>query len=75
MPFVGKTDQAVMVAVGLRNEIPQRPEEFIPAQSSQGDVLWALLKQCWATEPTARPKSPEVGDTVSTLNYTMPFHP
>lgn len=62
-----------MAAIGLRNEIPQCSEEFIPMQSSQGDMLWNLLEHCWAIEPTARPKAPEVGDFVSTLICGMLF--
>ena len=58
-----------MAAVVLRYERPQRADEFIPAQSIQGDILWALLERCWAGDPVARPKGPEVGDTVSILSY------
>ncbi|KAF8606250.1 kinase-like protein [Ceratobasidium sp. AG-I] len=60
VPFAGKTDHAVMVAVTRRNETPQRPDGFIPAESTNGDALWALLERCWAFRPQERPRVSEI---------------
>ncbi|KAF8606263.1 kinase-like protein [Ceratobasidium sp. AG-I] len=67
VPFADKTDHAVMVAIALKKQRPQRPEEFIPPQSSQGDILWALLERCWSVDPIARPKGANVRDTMKTI--------
>ncbi|KAG9080510.1 hypothetical protein FRC06_006494, partial [Ceratobasidium sp. 370] len=62
VPYFGKSEFGVLSAVTIRKEVPARPEEQIPSESKQGDMLWLLLKRCWANEPSDRPSSLEVAE-------------
>ncbi|KAG8777935.1 hypothetical protein FRC12_000123 [Ceratobasidium sp. 428] len=66
LPWSGKSELAVIFAVANR-EYPKRPVEQIPASSARGDMLWALLKQCWAHEPGDRPSAREVKEFMQGL--------
>ncbi|KAG9121785.1 hypothetical protein FRC07_002111, partial [Ceratobasidium sp. 392] len=59
VPYFGKSEYVVISAVTTRRQIPPRPEEQIPENSRQGDILWSLLKRCWAHEPNDRPSASE----------------
>ncbi|KAG8684981.1 hypothetical protein FRC08_013377, partial [Ceratobasidium sp. 394] len=67
VPYFGKSEFGVLSAVTIRKEVPARPEEQIPSRSQQGDLLWSLLKRCWANEPTDRPSSSEVAETMQKM--------
>ncbi|KAG9082691.1 hypothetical protein FS749_006646 [Ceratobasidium sp. UAMH 11750] len=53
---------AVMRAIAIRNEIPERPEDKIPSDSQHGDILWSLLQSCWDFQPKKRPGAAEVAE-------------
>jgi hypothetical protein len=42
---------------------PVRPEE-ISTESKEGNVLWALLTQCWSNDPKQRPTAVDVAEVV-----------
>jgi hypothetical protein len=65
VPFSGIYDNIVMIMVGIRNTIPNRPVAQIPPTSAQGDTLWDLFCRCWDREPSNRPSAAEVKDIVS----------
>jgi hypothetical protein len=65
LPFIGKSDNAVMVAIAVRKEVPSRPEEFFPSYSDDSNRLWAMISRCWSPEPKNRPQVSEVQDLVS----------
>ncbi|KAG9098022.1 hypothetical protein FS749_004908 [Ceratobasidium sp. UAMH 11750] len=44
----------------ITGKIPARPESHIPSKSQDGDALWSLLEDCWASEPKERPSSSDV---------------
>ncbi|KAG8734736.1 hypothetical protein FRC12_018407 [Ceratobasidium sp. 428] len=64
VPYFGKSEFGVLSAVTIRKEIPPRPQEYIPSDSQQGDLLWLLLKRCWANNPDDRPDSSEIAETL-----------
>jgi hypothetical protein len=66
LPFIGKSDNAVMVAIAVRKEVPPRPEEFFPSHSDHANRVWATISRCWSAEPENRPQVSEVRDIVST---------
>ncbi|KAG8704643.1 hypothetical protein FRC08_002118 [Ceratobasidium sp. 394] len=53
IPYAGRTDCNVMVAVAVKKELPTRPE-------SMGFELWNILLECWRREPLARPTATSV---------------
>ncbi|KAG8793927.1 hypothetical protein FRC12_001151 [Ceratobasidium sp. 428] len=62
VPYSGKTEMAVIPAVLLQKELPERPHQYIPSNSEHGETLWSLLKRCWAYEPRDRPSASQVKD-------------
>ncbi|KAG9117703.1 hypothetical protein FRC07_007331, partial [Ceratobasidium sp. 392] len=57
VPYHGKGDHAVMFAVGVKQELPARPEDTIPPNSKHGNKLWELLVSCWSRQPEKRPRA------------------
>jgi hypothetical protein len=43
---------------------PERPKSHIPLMNEQADLLWELLKSCWAYDSQDRPTATEVRDQV-----------
>jgi hypothetical protein len=74
LPYAGEADHAVIVAVAVRKEIPRRPEDHIPSESNYGNILWEMLKRCWALNPKARSRASEVVDIVSSSASTDCCH-
>lgn len=69
------TEMAVMFAFARDQRLqPSRPEESIPVNSRHGDVLWTILKQCWAIDPESRPDATEVRDIVSSTLMPLAKH-
>ncbi|KAG9125512.1 hypothetical protein FRC07_007294 [Ceratobasidium sp. 392] len=66
VPWFGTIEVAVMTAVLMKKEHPKRPLESIPSDCEHGELLWSLLKQCWAYDPENRPTATEVWRVVST---------
>ncbi|KAG9118805.1 hypothetical protein FRC07_006501, partial [Ceratobasidium sp. 392] len=65
LPYHYKSNvAAVLVAVLVKREIPNRPEEQIPSKNQCGDALWSLLKSCWKYEPEKRPDADKVAEIV-----------
>ncbi|KAG9084445.1 hypothetical protein FRC06_004082 [Ceratobasidium sp. 370] len=56
VPYCEKTSIGAVVKAIVTGQIPARPEAHIPSNSQDGDALWSLLKDCWATEPKERPR-------------------
>ncbi|KAG9119793.1 hypothetical protein FRC07_005013 [Ceratobasidium sp. 392] len=67
VPWLGKKDMAVIPAVLFKKEHPERPAEYIPYDSSHGELLWSLLKQCWAFESEDRPTVAEAWEILGGL--------
>ncbi|KAG8689637.1 hypothetical protein FRC08_010841, partial [Ceratobasidium sp. 394] len=42
VPYVGKSEISIVLAVVVRKELPERPKDVMP-NNEQGDRLWALL--------------------------------
>ncbi|KAG8795451.1 hypothetical protein FRC12_014268 [Ceratobasidium sp. 428] len=59
-------ERAVITAILIKRQHPKRPEDTIPTNSQQGDVLWSLLESCWRWDPEDRPEAPSVVKEVST---------
>ncbi|KAG9082485.1 hypothetical protein FS749_006814, partial [Ceratobasidium sp. UAMH 11750] len=62
LPWFGKGDQAVVVAVMVMNQHPERPRSHMPDDSEHGGLLWSTLKSCWANEPRDRPSAAKLQD-------------
>ncbi|QRV90237.1 hypothetical protein RhiJN_18255 [Ceratobasidium sp. AG-Ba] len=60
VPWVGRSEYAIMHAVMNNRACPERPQVYIPATSTHGEALWRLLKSCWNFEPTRRPSAVDV---------------
>ncbi|CAE7224884.1 unnamed protein product [Rhizoctonia solani] len=56
VPFAELTDNLLVPHVAVSRNIPTRPET-IPADSADGDRLWAMLKKCWSYNPKDRPSA------------------
>ncbi|QRV89341.1 Tyrosine kinase catalytic domain protein [Ceratobasidium sp. AG-Ba] len=67
IPF-GQASVHAVVYGKINNEIPQRPQTFIPENSPDGDKLWLLLCKCWSREPADRPTSGEVLETLRSIS-------
>ncbi|KAG9076409.1 hypothetical protein FS749_011816 [Ceratobasidium sp. UAMH 11750] len=67
VPYFGKGDHAVMFAVGVKQELPARPEDTIPSDSKLGDALWSLLVSCWLRQPEKRPTAGKVAGVMRTI--------
>lgn len=67
MPYFGKPDYGVYIAIAVEKEFPLRPEDSIPSNSIAGNTLWSLLMSCWVHEPENRPSADHVRDIVSTF--------
>lgn len=67
VPFAGMKQAHIMRFV-TSGKICERPEEFIPSQSPQGDLLWSILLKCWEFEPSERPSAEVVLNELSPIN-------
>lgn len=65
MPWPEKGDYGIMFAVGVDGQIPLRPENTLPSNSHDANVLWTLLVDCWAYAPKDRPSAEDVIKVVS----------
>ncbi|KAG8714157.1 hypothetical protein FRC08_012297, partial [Ceratobasidium sp. 394] len=66
-PYHGKSEARVVTLI-MSNIAPGRPEEHIPPDSRQGDILWSLLLSCWAPEPKERPTASDVAEKMGRIN-------
>ncbi|KAF8599215.1 kinase-like protein [Ceratobasidium sp. AG-I] len=69
LPYHGKSDHGVYVAVAVKKEPPPRPEHSIPLGTEVGDKLWALLTSCWGFEPENRPSANDVRSTMLSITH------
>ncbi|KAG9080712.1 hypothetical protein FRC06_006233, partial [Ceratobasidium sp. 370] len=60
VPYCEKASIGAVVKAIITGQIPARPEAHIPSNSQDGDALWSLLKDCWASEPKERPSGSDV---------------
>ncbi|KAG8687338.1 hypothetical protein FRC08_012043, partial [Ceratobasidium sp. 394] len=60
VPYCEKTSIGAVMKAIITGKIPARPESHIPSKSQDGDALWSLLEDCWASEPKERPSSSDV---------------
>ncbi|KAG9088921.1 hypothetical protein FRC06_001779 [Ceratobasidium sp. 370] len=61
-----------MRTIGIKNEIPKRPEESIPSNSQHGDALWSLLQSCWEFKPEKRPSAAKVAEIMKGVTREWP---
>ncbi|KAG8757470.1 hypothetical protein FRC11_004515, partial [Ceratobasidium sp. 423] len=61
VPHKNRGDLAVVHAVLVRKQLPNRPSKDIPP-TNKGNELWAMLQRCWNYNPVVRPKAAEVRD-------------
>ncbi|KAG8742436.1 hypothetical protein FRC10_001450, partial [Ceratobasidium sp. 414] len=54
------TENAVITAILIKKQHPERPEDTIPTESKRGNTLWSLLEICWSWNPEDRPGAAEV---------------
>ncbi|KAG8769564.1 hypothetical protein FRC12_004891 [Ceratobasidium sp. 428] len=64
VPHPEKSELAIINAVLIRKAIPNRPLGDIPVGCMRGDMLWEILKLCWAYEPQDRPNAEEVKNAI-----------
>ncbi|KAG8785432.1 hypothetical protein FRC12_017582 [Ceratobasidium sp. 428] len=61
VPFAGMETIAVLYAVGVKKEIPERPDiSSLFRNKTLEDGLWDLLTHCWNYEPKERPSASEL---------------
>ncbi|KAG8717393.1 hypothetical protein FRC09_014353 [Ceratobasidium sp. 395] len=61
VPFAGMETIAVLYAVGVKKEVPKRPDlSSLFRNKTLEDELWDLLTHCWNYEPTGRPSASEL---------------
>ncbi|QRV92063.1 Tyrosine kinase family catalytic domain protein [Ceratobasidium sp. AG-Ba] len=66
VPWIGKTDLAIMYSV-MHKTLPERPMEVMPIDSRKGDMLWALLTSCWEFDAEKRPNAQTVKSQMKDL--------
>ncbi|CAE6480943.1 unnamed protein product [Rhizoctonia solani] len=54
VPYAGFRDIAVLNKI-INKIHPERPVDYIPIDHQHTDLLWSLLKSCWAYNPSDRP--------------------
>lgn len=59
IPYAGARPPHIIGKI-MKGVHPTRPEEHIPSQNKQADILWSLLTSCWAYAPQDRPTAIEV---------------
>ncbi|KAG9100184.1 hypothetical protein FRC06_004459 [Ceratobasidium sp. 370] len=57
VPFSDKQDMAVITAVCIEQQVPNRPKGFPSFEENEANLLWGVLLSCWAYEPSGRPDS------------------
>ncbi|KAG8723456.1 hypothetical protein FRC09_003262 [Ceratobasidium sp. 395] len=57
IPFHGKGDMAVVVAVCSMRETPGHPKEFPSFDLNEAEILWNTILGCWAYDSSNRPES------------------
>ncbi|KAF8599207.1 kinase-like protein [Ceratobasidium sp. AG-I] len=67
LPYSGKSEHGVYLAVAVKKEPPVRPEDSIPSNSEDGNKLWSLLTTCWVYDPENRPSAGDVQNTMETI--------
>ncbi|CUA75361.1 Putative serine/threonine-protein kinase/receptor R818 [Rhizoctonia solani] len=60
IPYAGRHDYSLIVRVVIEKKVPDRPQDAIPANSIDGDKLWAILNKCWAYDSKDRPTAEAV---------------
>lgn len=67
MPFAHvKLDRAVVAAVLVKKEIPERPEA-ITVHGEHGNALWDLLRSCWSWNWDERPAASFINKAVNRM--------
>ncbi|CAE6434982.1 unnamed protein product [Rhizoctonia solani] len=61
VPYVGLRDTEAYRKIN-QNIFPERPEKGLPTGDNQADLIWSLLNQCWALDPSSRPTAADVRD-------------
>ncbi|QRV73470.1 Tyrosine kinase family catalytic domain protein [Ceratobasidium sp. AG-Ba] len=70
IPWAGKSERFVLVAVSVKNICPERPEAHIPSTSEQGDALWSLLESCWEADSEKRPSAELVKSNIAAISQS-----
>ncbi|KAG9128389.1 hypothetical protein FRC07_014803 [Ceratobasidium sp. 392] len=70
MPFYYQTETAVLVAVSLRRQTPDRPNDFPSFQESEAILLWNIILGCLAYDYADRPASNIVRNLLERLKQS-----
>ncbi|KAG8687767.1 Adaptor for signal transduction, partial [Ceratobasidium sp. 394] len=80
VPFSDKTDIAVLFVVCTQRLTPKRPEKFVSFNIYQADLLWGIMLNSWAHEPSNRPDSATISGSLkcvqwcATMSIDMPVN-
>ena len=66
-PFHDKKTDGAIIHTLLVGGRPSRPQQ----NSWCTDSLWELMNQCWAEDPSARPESQEIHDTLQRIQMNI----
>ncbi|KAG9082428.1 hypothetical protein FS749_006848 [Ceratobasidium sp. UAMH 11750] len=69
VPFSDKADVAVLYVVCTRKQTPGRPEKFVSFNLHQADLLWRILLDSWAFEPSNRPDSRTISGSLKCVKW------
>ncbi|CAE6465996.1 unnamed protein product [Rhizoctonia solani] len=56
-PYAHVGNEGAVIRRIITGALPDRPEEYIPSTSVQGNTLWGLLTRCWTYDPLGRPEA------------------
>ncbi|KLO11587.1 kinase-like protein [Schizopora paradoxa] len=66
-PFAHLREPAVVSEVGFLGKHPSRPGELGEDGSVQ-DAIWSVMSSCWSRQPSERPSSSQVAETLETIS-------
>ncbi|KAG8713273.1 Leucine-rich repeat serine/threonine-protein kinase 2 [Ceratobasidium sp. 395] len=67
VPFSGKDDIAVYIAVAVKQQMPERPEEFPSFTSDEASRIWEIIVDSCAYRSSARPGSSAIRNRLQNM--------
>ncbi|QRV89080.1 kinase domain protein [Ceratobasidium sp. AG-Ba] len=73
IPFSGKKEAALYIAISVRHQTPERPKVFPSFTEEEAEELWKLLTESWADDPLVRPSSIDIQIRLRGIRQHTPY--
>ncbi|QRV95989.1 Serine/threonine-protein kinase [Ceratobasidium sp. AG-Ba] len=67
VPWAGKSVFMLIYSTTVEKANPDRPTEYVPTGSIQGEILWSILRSCWRFEPEKRASAASVASLMKCI--------